>query len=71
MMSSPMNAWSKSFGGEKHECLQKMLPNDEVAGCRSGILRRSGDEGDLELFLCEADWIHLIHIQLGTLGLRE
>ena len=27
--------------GEKRECLQKMLPRDEVAGCLSGFLRRS------------------------------
>ena len=27
--------------------------------------------GDVKLFLCVAYWIHLIHIQLGTLGLRE
>ena len=27
--------------------------------------------GDLKLFLCVAYWIHLIHIQLRTLGLRE
>ena len=27
--------------GEKRECLQKMLPRDEVARCLSGILRRS------------------------------
>ena len=26
--------------GEKREFLQKMLSRDEVAGCRSGILRR-------------------------------
>ena len=28
-------------------------------------------EGNLELFLCEVDWINLIHIQLETFGLRE
>ena len=28
-------------------------------------------EGDVKLFLCVAYWIYLIHIQLGTLGLRE
>ena len=27
--------------------------------------------GDLKLFLCVAYEIHLIHIQLGTLGLRD
>ena len=27
--------------GQKRECLQKMLPRDEVARCRSGILHRS------------------------------
>ena len=27
--------------GEKRECLQKMLPRDEVAGCLSEILHRS------------------------------
>ena len=27
--------------------------------------------GDVKLFLCMAYWIHLIHIPLGTLGLRE
>ena len=27
--------------------------------------------GDLKLFLCVAYWMHLIHIQWGTFGLRE
>ena len=27
--------------------------------------------GEIKLFLCVAYWIHLIHIQLGSLGLRE
>ena len=27
--------------------------------------------GDVKLFLCVAYWIYLIHIQLGTIGLRE
>ncbi len=29
--------------GEKRECLQKMLPRDEVAGCLSVIARRGRD----------------------------
>ena len=32
---------------------------------------RAKARGDLKLFLCVAYLIHLIHIQLGTLGLRE
>ena len=59
---------------EKHERLQKMLPRDEVAGCLS-VLRVAVDiakvGGDIKVFLCVADPMHLIHIQLGTLGLRK
>ena len=38
--SHPWVCGSGCFG-EKRECLQKMLPRDEVAGCRSRILHRS------------------------------
>ena len=60
--------------GEKHESLQKMLPRDEVAGCLSELriavdIAKVG--GDIKVFLCVADSMNLIHIQLGTLGLRE
>ena len=57
--------------GEKCECLQKMLPREKIVGYRSVAVDIAKVEGDLELFLCEADWIHLIYIQLGTLGLTD
>ena len=68
-----MSLWFWLFR-EKRECLQKMLPRDEVAGCQSGIFIAvdiAKAAGDLKLFLYVVYWIHLIHIQLGTLGLRE
>ena len=59
--------------GERHESLQKMLPRNEVAGCLSE-LRVAVDiakvRGGIKVFLCVADYMHLIHIQLGTLGLK-
>ena len=53
--------------GERHESLQKMLPRNEVAGCLSK-LRVAVDiakvRGDIKVFLCVADYVNLIHVQL-------
>ena len=60
--------------GERHESLQIILPRNEVAGCLSVIARRVGIAKvrcDIKVFLYVADSMHLIHVQLGTLGQRE
>ena len=50
----------------------KMLPRGEMrARCRSRIRHRIDIGGAIKLFLCVAYWIYLIHIQLGSLGLKE
>ena len=60
--------------GERHESPQKLLPRNEVAGCLSD-LRVAVDiakvRGDIKVFLLVVDYMHLIHVQLGKLGLRE
>ena len=59
--------------GEKHvsrKCYQGMKWLDVRAEfCVTVDIAKV--EGDLKLFLCAVDGIHLIHNQLGTLGLRE
>ena len=58
--------------GEWYESHLIMLPRNEVAGCLSD-LRVAVDiakvRGDIKVFLCVADSMHLI--QLRTPGLRE
>ena len=51
-----------------------MLPSEEEARYQSEFciaVDIANFRGDVKLFLRVAYWIHLIHIQLGTLGLRE
>ena len=59
---------------EGYESLQIMLPRNEVARCLSEILCVAVDiakvRGDMKMFLCAADSMQLIYVQLGTLGLR-
>ena len=61
--------------GEKRACLQKMLPRGEMkTRCRSGIRHRSRHSqfwGWRKVVPVVAYWMYLIHIQLGTLGLRK
>ena len=58
---------------ERHESLQIMLPRNEVAGCLSELsvaVNIAKVRGDMKLFLCVADYMHLIPVHLGTLGPR-
>ena len=51
-----------------------MLPRGEVRGAGAELdiaIDITNFGGDIKLFLCVAYWIYLIHIQLGSLGLRE
>ena len=61
--------------GERHESLQIMLPRNELANPVWAELRVAIDiakvRGEMKVFLCVADYMHLIHVQLGNLGLRE
>ena len=65
-----MSRWFWLFRGEVW-----MLPRDEVARCQSGILYHSWHCQYWRWLkvvpVCVAYWVHLIHIQLGTLCLRE
>ena len=71
---SSMNVWSWSFGERSVNFFRKCCPGMKwltVGALFCIAIDIAKVEGDLELFLCEADWIYLIHIQLGTLSLKE
>ena len=59
--------------GDRDEGIQIMLPRNEVDWCLSN-LRVAVDiakvRGDMKVFMCVSDYMHLIAVQLGTLGLR-
>ena len=59
--------------GERHESLLRRFPRNEVAGCLSELcvaVNIAKVRGDINVFLLVADYMHLIHVQLRTLGLR-
>ena len=73
-LSSSMNLWSCSFGERSVNVSRKCCPGMkwlDVCAEFCVAVDIAKVEGDLKLFLCEADWIHLSHNQLGTLGLKE
>ena len=70
MLTSFMNVWSWSFGERSVNVGRKCCPGMKwldfwAEFCVTvDIAKVQGD-----LFLCVAYWIHLTHIQLGTIGL--
>ena len=57
--------------GERHESLQIMLPrNEDVCEKLRVAVDVAKVRGDMKVFLCVADYMHLIHVQMGTLSLR-
>ena len=60
---------------ERRVCLLLKLPRGELrARCRErkkAAHRHSQFWGDIKLFLCVENWMYLIHIQLGFLGLKD
>ena len=73
-LSPSMNVWCWSFGERSVNGFKKCCPGMKwldvwAEFCVAVDIAKI--EGDFKLFLCEADWIHLIHNQLGTLGLKN
>ena len=73
-LSSSMNVWSWLVGERSVNVSRKCCPGKKwldvwAEFCITVDIVKV--EGNLKLFLCVAYWIHLIHIQLGTLGLWE
>ena len=73
-LSSSMNVWSWSSGEWSVNVSRKCCPGMKWLDvwAKFGVaVDIAKVEGDLKLFLYEADWIHLIHNQLGTLRQKE